>query len=261
VPSAPRATPNFLVCDAPEFSLGRAYSAAACELLTHRSMTGPTSIQPVDPWAEFATIPGLGEKLRDRVIHQLGVQTLEQLELAAHTGRLQTVPGIGPRKACAIGRAVAELLAQRRRARTAKTLPPRPSNPPGAASEPPHASMSTEAEPAVAQVLIVDREYRRRARTQTLPKVTPRRFNPDGAATLPVYRVQHGNTEFKAFYSNSPTAHTLGRTRDWVIVLARRGTHTFQYTVVTETRGSWCGQRVVRGRETECKTLYGLDAA
>jgi len=256
VPSAPRATPNFLVCDAPEFSLGRAYSAAACELLTHRSMTGPTSIQPVDPWAEFATIPGLGEKLRDRVIHQLGVQTLEQLELAAHTGRLQTVPGIGPRKACAIGRAAAQLLAQRRRSRVAKTLPP-----PSALPPEPGASATSNAEPAVVEVLIVDREYRRRARTQTLPKVTPRRFNPDGTATLPVYRVRRGNTEFRAFYSNSPTAHALGRTRDWVIVLASCGARTFQYTVVTETRGSWCGQRVVRGREAECKTLYGLDAA
>ena len=125
----------------------------------------------------------------------------------------------------------------------------------------PNATAESNAEPAVAQVLIVDREYRRRARAQTLPKVTPRRFNPDGTATLPVYRVRHGNTEFKAFYSNSPTAHALGRTHDWVIVLARRGTRTFQYTVVTETRGSWCGQRVVRGREAECRTLYGLDAA
>ena len=225
-------------------------------------MTGPTSIQPVDPWADFAAIPGMGEKLTDRVIHQLGIQTLEQLELAAHTGRLQTVPGIGPRKACAIGRAAAELLTQRRRSRVAKTLPP-PSSP-GARAAPapePTVSPTSNAEPAVAQVLIVDREYRRRARTQTLPKVTPRRFNPDATATLPVYRVQRGDTEFRVFYSNSPTAHALGRTRDWVIVLAQRGTRTFQYTVVTETRGSWCGQRVVRGREAECKAVYGLDAA
>src|SRR5688500_9670305 len=200
-------------------------------------MTGLTSTQPVDPWADFAAIPGLGAKLTDRLIHQLGIQTLEQLELAAHTGRLQTVPGIGPRKACAIGRTVAELLVQRRRKRDAKTLRPNA-----------RVSMQSQnrAEPSVAQLLIVDREYRRRARAQTLPKVAPRRFNPDGAAASPVYRVQRGNTKFRVFYSNSPTAHALGRTLDWVIVLASNGDRTFQYTVVTETRGSWSGQRVVR---------------
>lgn len=229
-------------------------------------MTGFHAFQPVDPWADFAAIPGLGPKLTDRVIRQLGIETLEQLELAAHTGRLQTVPGIGPRKACAIGRAAAEVLTERRRLRAsndtdletptskrAKSLPPN--------SSPPEPSADGDAMPTVAQILIIDREYRHRARARTLPLVTPRRFNPDGAATLPVYRVQHGNTRYTAFYSNSPMAHALGKTLEWVIVLAQRGSHTFQYTVVTETRGSWCGQRVVRGREAECRALYGLDAA
>lgn len=215
-------------------------------------MTGPTSTQPVDPWADFATIPGLGAKLTDRLIHQLGIQTLEQLELAAHTGRLQTVPGIGPRKACAIRSAAAELLVQRQRKRSRRTLPPNARV---------SAQRKSHAEPSVAQLLIVDREYRRRARAQTLPKVAPRRFNPEGTATLPVYRVQHGNTEFRVFYSNSSTAHALGKTLDWVIVLAGNADRTLQYTVVSETRGSWSGQRVVRGRESECRALYGLDAA
>lgn len=229
-------------------------------------MTGRNSIPPVDPWADFTTLPGLGAKLTDRVIHRLGITTLEQLELAAHTGRLQTVPGIGPRKACAIGRAAARVLTKRRRARVAandtqpeasasrrsKSLPPNPSYP---------RAPTGAGEPAVAQVLIVDREYRQRARARTLPQVTPRRFNPDGTAKLPVYRVRHGNTHFTAFYSNSPTAHAVGKTLDWVIVLAQRDYQTFQYTVVTETRGAWSGQRVVRGREGECRVLYGLDAA
>ncbi len=232
-------------------------------------MTGH-SIRPVDPWADFATIPGLGEKLMDRIIQQLGIRTLEQLELAAHTGRLQTVPGIGPRKACAIGRAAAAILTQRRRARVsndtepdaptsrrAKSLPP----PPYSARPEPARSWEASEQPAVVQILIVDRQYRQRARAHTLPKVAPRRFNPDGAATLPVYRIQHGDTQFTAFYSNSPAAHAAGKTLDWVIVLARRPSGTRQYTVVTETRGSWSGQRVVRGREAECRALYGLDAA
>lgn len=230
-------------------------------------MTGH-STPSVDPWADFATIPGLGAKLTDRVIHQLGIQTLEQLELAAHTGRLQTVPGIGPRKACAIGRAAAEVLAQRRRARASNDIEPDAPTSRRAKSLPPPTALphtptptGRDAEPAVAQVLIVDREYRQRARARTLPKVAPRRFNPDGTATLPVYRVQHGNTQFTVFYSNSPAAHAAGKTEDWVVVLARRASGTLQYTVVTETRGTWCGQRVVRGREAECRALYGLDAA
>ena len=200
MPHFPRNPVSPASADAGGFLAAGHSEAAACELLIHRSMTGLTPTQPVDPWADFATIPGLGAKLTDRLIHQLGIQTLEQLELAAHTGRLRTVLGIGPRKACAIGRAAAELLVQRRRTRSAKTLPP--------SARVPTQSQSW-AEPAVAQLLIVDREYRRRARAQTLPKVAPRRFNPEGTATLPVYRVQHGNTEFRVFHSNSPTAHAL----------------------------------------------------
>lgn len=230
-------------------------------------MTGH-SIQPVDPWADFATLPGLGAKLADRIIHQLGIQTLEALELAAHTGRLQTVPGIGPRKACAIGRAAAEVLAQRRRDRASNdTAPDGPTSrrakslPPASPNLPATTTTERDVEPAVGQILIIDREYRQRARAHTLPMVAPRRFNPEGTATLPVYRVQHGRTQFTAFYSNSPAAHAASKTLDWVIVLARSASGTLQYTVVTETRGAWCGQRVVRGREAECRVLYGLDAA
>ena len=52
-----------------------------------------------DLLAQVRAISGLGPKLAARVCEQLGVRTLEQLELAAHTGRLQTVAGIGPGRA------------------------------------------------------------------------------------------------------------------------------------------------------------------
>ncbi|MDQ2696666.1 MAG: hypothetical protein M3Z21_15085, partial [Pseudomonadota bacterium] len=90
-----------------------------------------------------------------------------------------------------------------------------------------------------------------------LPTIAPRRFNPDGKAWLPVLHTQRGPWSFTALYSNTPRAHELGRTHDWVVVYYYDGhRQESQHTVVTETRGPLAGRRVVRGRETECRRLY-----
>src|SRR5512143_1503393 len=47
-------------------------------------------------------VPGLGPELAARVHDELGVETLEELEAAAHDGRLATVAGFGPRRISAI---------------------------------------------------------------------------------------------------------------------------------------------------------------
>jgi hypothetical protein len=45
--------------------------------------------------------------------------------------------------------------------------------------------------------------------------------------------------------------------RDWVVIYFYDGDHVErQRTVVTETRGSLVGRRVVRGREEECREYY-----
>jgi hypothetical protein len=51
-------------------------------------------------------------------------------------------------------------------------------------------------------------------------------------------------------------AHKLARTSDWVVIFFSHDTAPEgQCTIVTETHGSARGQRVVRGRETECLAL------
>jgi len=57
-------------------------------------------------------------------------------------------------------------------------------------------------------------------------------------------------------FSNTPTAHKLGKTDDWVVVYYARGKGENQCTVVTESRGAMKGKRVIRGREEECVKHY-----
>ena len=52
----------------------------------------------LDPEVSFQNIPGIGPTFA-RLIHEyLHIDTLEALEVAAHDGRLDTVPGIGERR-------------------------------------------------------------------------------------------------------------------------------------------------------------------
>ena len=112
--------------------------------------------------------------------------------------------------------------------------------------------MSNEAAPAVATLLEVDREYRRKAAAGQLQKIAPRRFNPEHEAWLPVLHARREGWHFTALYSNTERAHDLHRTHDWVVIFYDDG----QCTVVTEYRGALKGMRVVRGREPECLKHY-----
>ena len=106
-------------------------------------------------------------------------------------------------------------------------------------------------------LLDVDREYRERSEAGRLPTIAPKRFNPDGESWLPVLHTQRGNWHFTVLYSNTAWAHRLGRTRDWVVIYFYDEHHReSQATVVTETRGSLVGKRIVRGREAECRAYY-----
>ncbi len=188
----------------------------------------------LDPERLFQTVPGIGPGLARRIHEALGIDTLEALELAAHDGRLESVPGMGPRRAAAI-RATLESMLSRRRLRR----------------------VQHDDGPPVALLLEVDREYREKAEAGRLPTIAPKRFNPRQEAWLAVLHTRRGPWQFTALYSNTARAHELGRTRDWVVIYfyddhQREG----QYTVVTETRGPLAGQRVVRGRERECREYY-----
>jgi putative hydrolase len=181
----------------------------------------------------FRSVPGIGPKLAHAIHDDLHIDTLEALELAAHDGRLAGVDGIGPRRAEAIEASVAAILGRGRKRRTASST-----------------------SPPVAVLLDVDQEYRRKAAAGKLPRIAPKRFNPEGVAWLPILHTDRGKWHFTALFSNTARAHDLKRTDDWVVVFFYDDDHREgQHTIVTEVRGPMAGQRVVRGREAECRAL------
>lgn len=188
-----------------------------------------------DPVRSFQRLPGIGPVLARQIHETLDVETLEALEIAAHDGRLESVPGVGPRRAALIRASLAELLSRRPGPRRAEPAADRP---------------------GVETLLDVDREYREKAAAGALPAIAPRRFNPERIAWLPVLHTTRGRWHFTALFSNTARAHDLSKTRDWVVLYCYDNHHREQqHTVVTETRGPLAGQRVVRGREAECQVL------
>lgn len=203
-------------------------------LVTGRSSRLENLRGSLDPEALFRTIPGIGPELAARIHDTLQVETLEGLEMTAHDGRLESVPGVGKRRASAVRAALSTMLGRRVRRREA-----------------------TLDGPDVAILLGVDREYRESARAGRLPTIAPRRFNPNGESWLPVLHTTRGDWHFTALFSNTARAHELGRTGDWVVIYYYDGHHhEAQHTVVTETRGPLAGRRVVRGLEVECRDYY-----
>ena len=195
----------------------------------------------IDPVALFQTIPGIGRELARRIHDTLHVDTLEALELSAHDGRLESVPGVGRRRAAAMRATLADVLGHRR---LKMAIP----------------AVGKSGEPPVVLLLDVDREYREKGEAGKLPTIAPKRFNPEGKSWLPVLHTARGEWHFTALYSNTSRAHELGRSRDWVVIYFYDDQHIErQHTVVTETHGSLLGQRVVRGREAECRAYYSQE--
>lgn len=220
-------------------TIGRSIALAIEEMLrTGRWQQLERLRGTLDPEQVFQSIPGIGPELARRIHEALEIESLAELEQAAHDGRLEQVSGVGPRRARMIAAALGQML-QRRPAR----------------------SRSPSAEPDVEALLEVDREYRDKAARGKLRKIAPRRFNPSGKAWLPILHAQRGDWHFTALFSNTARAHDLGKTDDWVVLYF----HTdhgdeAQRTVVTETSGPLEGRRVVRGRESECAALFRTPA-
>jgi hypothetical protein len=224
-------------------AIGTGIAAAIAEMLeTGRWAQLERLRGNLDPATLFRSVPVIGPELAARIHDTLGVETLEALEVAAHDGRLDEVPGVGPRRSAAIRAALAEILGTAHLRRRVPT--------------------SLAAEPPVDVLLDVDQEYRQRADAGTLAKISPRRFNPSGAAWLPVLHARRDPWHFTALFSNTARAHELGRTRDWVVLYFDNDHRAErQRTVVTERRGALAGRRVVRGRERECAAHYRPRAA
>ncbi|HXH10600.1 MAG TPA: helix-hairpin-helix domain-containing protein [Alphaproteobacteria bacterium] len=187
-----------------------------------------------DPITLLASVPGIGKVLATRLHHDLGIDTLEELEAAAHDGRLTDLAGIGEKKLAGIIDSLATRLG-----RVRSRVSPQPSD-----------------EPSVAELLDVDREYREKAAAGKLRTIAPRRFNPRGEAWLPVLHTQRGERHYTALFSNTARAHQMGMTHDWVVLYYDGGRDERQCTVITSQRGTLKGKRIVRGREAECARYY-----
>jgi DNA polymerase (family 10) len=188
----------------------------------------------MDPERLLASVPGIGRRLARRLHEGLGIDSLEDLEAAAHDGRLASVAGFGAKKIAGV---VDTLASRLRRVRAPG------SGGPGAA-------------PEVAELLDVDEEYRRRAAAGDLRRIAPRRFNPRGEAWLPVLHTERGGRHYTALFSNTARAHELGKTRDWVVLYHDGGSGERQNTVITAQRGPLLGRRLVIGKENECRDYY-----
>ena len=135
----------------------------------------------------FEAVPGIGHALALRIHDLLHIDTLEELERAARNGQLETISGVGPRRAAGIRAALDDVLSRRRRWQ-------------GHVQD---AGRGTE--PPVELLLYIDRLYRNKAAAGVLPtpgvvqRVTAhRRPNADDSVPLPVMHMTKGGWHFTA---------------------------------------------------------------
>jgi DNA polymerase (family 10) len=187
----------------------------------------------IDPVQLLQSVPGIGAIQAGRLHHDLGIDSLEELEAAAHDGRLASVAGLGAKRVAGIIDSLASRLGRVRQAL---------GNP--------------DTQVCVEELLDVDREYCEAVQTGMLPTIAPRRFNPEKKAWLPILHTHRGDRHYTAMFSNTARAHRLGTTRDWVILCQDGESGTHQCTVVTCRQGLLKGSRIVRGREAECAEYF-----
>lgn len=190
--------------------------------------------------AILASVPGIGSKLARRFHDELGIETLEDLEAAAHDGRIQDFAGIGVKRLAGIRDSLAQRLSRIRRTAIA-----------------PHPGRL----PPVAELLDVDREYRQKVAAGKLTQIAPRRFNPKRECWLPVLHTMRNGRQYTALFSNTAHAHELGKTRDWVVLFYDDGDTEHRFTVITSEFGRLQGERIVAGREPECEKYYNRATA
>src|SRR5262245_41978882 len=134
-----------------------------------------------DPLELLTSVPGIGKVLATRLHEDLGIDTLEDLAEAAYDGRLGEIAGFGTKKLEAIRDSLAARLGRVRE----------------------QERWSAADEPAIEELLDVDREYREKAAAGRLRRIAPRRLNPSGVAWLPVLHSQRGQRHYTALFSNT----------------------------------------------------------
>lgn len=179
-------------------------------------------------------VPGVGPTLASKAHRELGIESLEDLEAAAHDGRLGRLPHVGPRRLEMVKKELAAILS-----RTRSPVP-----------------REQRALPEVGSLLAIDALYRRKATQNALPKIAPRRFNPTHERWLPILHTEADGWAFTVLFSNTARAHQRQATHDWVVIYFEKDGQEGQCTVVTELHGPLAAMRVVRGRERECAAWY-----
>jgi putative hydrolase len=213
--------------------VGETIARAIRELVSHGRLPMLDRLRgEADPVRLLASVPGIGRMLANRLHEDLGLETLADLEAAAHDGRLATVAGFGAKRLAGIRDSLAHRLGR------VRVPPPVPGD-----------------LPSVSELLDVDREYREKAAAGELQQIAPRRFNPSGEAWLPVLHTRRGNRRYTALFSNTARAHETGNARNWVVLYGDNGSGEHRHTVITATYGPLRGQRVVAGRENECRAV------
>lgn len=219
--------------------VGPSIARAIRELVTHGRLPMLDRLRgAADPETVFASVSGIGRRLAERLHGELGINTLEELEAAAHDGRLATIAGFGEKRLAGIRDSLAHRLGRVR---------------------PPSGPATTA--PPVAELLDVDREYGQKVAAGELQLIAPRRFNPDHEAWLPVLHTERGARRYTALFSNTARAHRLGKTRDWVVLYCDNAEGDHQNTVITAERGPLAGRRIVAGRESACAPSTTSSAA
>lgn len=215
--------------------IGESLARAIREIILHGRLPMLERLRgEADPLNLLASIPGIGKKLAERLHDELDIDSLEDLETAAHEGRLAKLTGVGEKRITGIKASLAERLGRvkARQGETGHNLP------------------------SIEELLDVDREYREKAGKGQLHKFTPRRFNPTGDAWLPVLHTQRGERHYTALFSNTARAHQKGKTHDWIVLFYDDGNRESQCTIITSEFGLLEGRRIVRSREAECLRYY-----
>jgi hypothetical protein len=202
----------------------------------HQELLGEISPEDV-----FKQLPGIGDDLARRVVESLGIKTLEELEGAAHDGRLEQVEGFGERRVEMVKTLLAGMLNRFARRRAREVI---------------SGAMESPERPPVRLLLEIDREYREKSAEGKLRKISPKRFNPKGESWLPVMSTRREGWDFTVLYSNTPRAHQLRKFHDWVVIYYDLDGSEDQVTVVTDIVGDLGKKRVVRGRERESLRYY-----
>lgn len=212
-------------------------------LITEFVKTGQTGLRrrlegETDPESLFTEVPGIGEKMASRIAEKLDISSLEELEQAAHDGRLEEVEGFGKRRVKGVKSALAGMLSRsaRRKARSG--------------------GEGDQDKPPVSLLIQTDKVYREKAHNDELRKIAPKRFNPEGKKWLPIMETGRKGWKMTALFSNTKRAHDLGKTDQWVVIYYEKGDNEGQATVVYGSRGKLKGRRIVRGREKECREYY-----